>query len=78
MGYDLLITGVYWGYNPLTNHLQSSWDIQVGMYTVYIRGVNCSPVIFRDPFINHETLGSHHFIQPVKRKVTKVLRKKLT
>ena len=20
---------VYWGYNPLTNHLLSSWDIQV-------------------------------------------------
>ena len=29
MGYNLLITGVYWGYNPLTNHLLSSWDIQV-------------------------------------------------
>ncbi len=21
MGYNLLINGVYWGYNPLTNHL---------------------------------------------------------
>ena len=29
MGYNLLINGVYWGYNPLTNHLQTSWDIQV-------------------------------------------------
>ena len=29
MGYNLLINGVYWGYNPLTNHLLSSWDIQV-------------------------------------------------
>ena len=26
---NLLINGVYWGYNPLTNHLLSSWDIQV-------------------------------------------------
>ena len=31
MGYNnLLINGVYWGYNPLTNHLLTSWDIQVG------------------------------------------------
>ena len=29
MGYNLLINGVYWGYNPLTNHLLSSWYIQV-------------------------------------------------
>ena len=29
MGYNLLINGVYWGYNPLTNHLLTSWDIQV-------------------------------------------------
>ena len=28
MGYNLLINGVYWGYNPLTNHLLTSWDIQ--------------------------------------------------
>ena len=30
MGYNLLINGVYWGYNPLTNHLLTSWDIQAG------------------------------------------------
>ena len=30
MVYNLLIDGVYWGYNPLTNHLLTSWDIQVG------------------------------------------------
>ena len=29
MGYNLLINGVYWGYNPLTNLLLISWDIQV-------------------------------------------------
>ena len=31
LGYNLLIYGVYWGYNPFTNHLLTSWDIQVGM-----------------------------------------------
>ena len=29
MGYNLLINGVYCGYNPITNHLLTSWDIQV-------------------------------------------------
>ncbi len=29
MGYNPLINGVYRGYNPLTNHLLTSWDIQV-------------------------------------------------
>ena len=29
MGYKLYISGVYWGYNPLTNLLLSSWDIQL-------------------------------------------------
>ena len=28
MGYNLLINGVYRGYNLLTNHLLTSWDIQ--------------------------------------------------
>ena len=27
--FHLLINGVYWGYKPITNHLLSSWDIQV-------------------------------------------------
>ena len=26
---NLLKNGVYWGYNPFTNHLLTSWDIQV-------------------------------------------------
>ena len=30
----LLINGVYWGYKPLSNHLLTSWDIQVGPVTV--------------------------------------------
>ena len=29
MGYNLLINGIYWGYNPFTNHLLISWDLQV-------------------------------------------------
>ena len=29
MGYNQLINGVYWGYNPFPNHLLTSWDIQV-------------------------------------------------
>ena len=27
--YNLLVNGVCWGYNPLTNPLLTSWDIQV-------------------------------------------------
>ena len=38
LGYKWLVNGllhlprngVYWGYNPFTNHLLSSWDIQMG------------------------------------------------
>ena len=26
---SLFINGIYWAYNPLTNHLLTSWDIQV-------------------------------------------------
>ena len=29
ISYNLLINGIYWEYNPLTNHLLTSWDIQV-------------------------------------------------
>ena len=28
-GLYLLINGIYWGYNQITNHLLTSWDIQV-------------------------------------------------
>ena len=27
-----LLNRIYWGYNPLTNHLLTSWDIQVGSH----------------------------------------------
>ena len=36
MGYNLLINGVYWGYNPFTNHLLTSWDIQVFILSSYL------------------------------------------
>ena len=29
MGYKLLVNGLFWGYNPLTNPLLTSWDILV-------------------------------------------------
>ena len=41
MGYDLLINGVYWGYNPFTNHLLSSWHIQVYVFSRYPRSSRC-------------------------------------
>ena len=31
MGYNLPIRGIDWGYNPLSNLLLTSWDIQVGV-----------------------------------------------
>ncbi len=38
--FHLLINGVYWGYTPLTNHLLTSWDIQVVLYTVHFGHAN--------------------------------------
>ena len=37
MGYNLLINGVYLGYNPLTNHLLllTPWDIQVILFCMH-------------------------------------------
>ena len=31
MGYNLPISGIDWGYNPLSNLLLTPWDIQVGV-----------------------------------------------
>ena len=41
IGYNLRINGVYWGYNLVTNHLLTSWDIQVGPRI--LRGRKWSP-----------------------------------
>ena len=38
MGYNLLINGVYWGYNPFTNHLLTSWDIQACIFLLKLNG----------------------------------------
>ena len=40
MGYNPLLNGVYWGYNPLTNLLLTSWDIQVYLPMVS-NGIHC-------------------------------------
>ena len=58
MGYNLLINGVYWGYNPLTNHLLTSWDIQVGVsyFTPFFTGFWAQLVGIRFSF----TMFHHH------------------
>ena len=43
MEYNLLINGIYWGYNPLTNHLLTSWDIQEGGILSKLRSEICVP-----------------------------------
>ena len=35
MEYIRPINGVYWGYNPFTNHLLTFWDIQVFICYLY-------------------------------------------
>ena len=58
MGYNLLINGIYWGYNPLTNHLLTSWDIQVQPWdgeskdpTTINRSPGDSKVTFLSPIV---------------------------
>ena len=46
MVYNLLRNGVYWGYNPLTNLLLTSWDIQV-IITIIKISPCCFPRWFR-------------------------------
>ncbi len=41
MGYNLPINGVYRGYNPLTNNLLTSLDIQVVVYLSTCRDDAC-------------------------------------
>ena len=38
-GYNLLLNGIYWGYNPFTNHLLTadSWDIQVALTKIRVQ-----------------------------------------
>ncbi len=37
MGSNLLINGVYWGYNPVTNLLPTSWDIYAILIYIFLR-----------------------------------------
>ena len=47
--FHLLINGVYWGYNPLTNHLLTSWDIQEVRFVLIIYFVEkISPILARN------------------------------
>ena len=43
--YNLLINGIYWAYNPFTNHLLTSWDIQAPCDNIayrWLRTSSCS------------------------------------
>ena len=50
----LLINGAYWGYNPVTNHLLTSWDIQVSFLVPapYRTMVEKAPLCWRESFWN--------------------------
>ena len=43
MGYNLLIYGIYYGYNPLANLLLSSWDILEGSCDGFCSLLNLKP-----------------------------------
>ena len=50
MGYNLLIHRLYWGYNPLTNLLLTSWDIQVlPMYQAIFKGNHSTYITLSGP-----------------------------
>ena len=67
MGYNLPINGVSWGYNPLTNHLLSSWDIQV---------VDIWLVVFHQPILTKYATVKWADIFPNFRGEHKTLKKK--
>ena len=53
--FHLLINGVYWGYNPFSNHLLTSWDIQVCAKTSRQFWVDDSPF----PKVGYSNLPSY-------------------
>ena len=57
MGYNLLTNGVYWGYNPLTNHLLTSWDIQVDDTPVISFKLTCVKANHFFPAAYHQNGG---------------------
>ena len=52
--FHLLINGVYWGYNPLTNHLLTSWDIQVGFTAFFFTFGYLGDVFLRTFWKKHQ------------------------
>ena len=58
-----LINGVYWGYNPLTNLLPTSWDILVvSWYRMFLQ----IPVLH---FLKKKTFFRPKLLQPSPMKV---------
>ena len=47
----LPINGVYWGYNPFTNHLLTCWDIQVQGATLGISPTSCFDPVFDPSYV---------------------------
>ena len=55
MGYNLLIGGIYWGYNPLTNLLLTSWDIQVSLKEgLFQYGIHLPTIDFQGKFVSFQ------------------------
>ena len=55
MGPNQLINGVYWGYNPLTNLLLTSWDIQVDFVYISSSSWNFFDLVTIPPGVGLET-----------------------
>ena len=63
----ILLNGVYWGYNPLTNLLLSSWDIQVWGVSGYDRtpgSAKFKKMCLCRSWLEHLQPRKHHGTQP--------------
>ena len=65
MGYNLLINGVYWGYNPFTKDLLPSWDI-LALNPSCKQGITNQKCSFTYPTVNGTTFTSHLSIRIVR------------
>ena len=76
LGYNLLITGVYWGYNPLTNHLLSFWDIQVTLVfeVVFFEVVLIPPHVWcfwkGNISSNWPSLQTNSYMHPTRKQIS--------
>ena len=61
----ILVNGIYWGYNPFTNNLLNSWDIQVVEIAVFLSNAF---FVFVEVPNKHDFDLLHHF--PNLSKVT--------